>query len=273
MNYKETYKPIYENLKREVFDGQYEEIDKIFAKNKDLPQFYSELLNYIISDGMFFMFRNLDVSPGSSERKLYDRHSAVIKNLELEHQLDMLGNVIDVGDISIKHVALLKVNHEEDNTLVRKSSFINKYGTYLLFKENFDKINELQQHFGFNILTAKCKSGVIYSQEPSVFSSKYFYSDIEFYMPLHEIIYNYNEKKVAYLQSQNIALPTIEEANTLAEHIHDYMITRNKKTGYPMKIEIDALAHHLSKYSTYILYQQMQENLPQSEKVMRKSKI
>ena len=235
-------------LKVYVINGEYQKIDEWFEKNKISEN--QKLEDYIVGkllslkENPFLSFKKtLEYNIKQLNFEKTETEIAILKNLSFENQLKLLFCSDKINPIKSDHFKVIKITHE-NRKILESNKKISSLVTIKFATEDFIEIDKIQEALGFNVMNQKvdmvtfCYDVDSYIYEANLPISKPIFS------PKYDIIFNYSEEKQKFLEERNIALPTIEEANSLYYEMKEAL---KKNASFSVFVSNEYLGKELDK--------------------------
>jgi len=235
-------------LKVYVINGEYQKIDEWFEKNKISEN--QKLEDYIVGkllslkENPFLSFKKtLEYNIKQLNFEKTETEIAILKNLSFENQLKLLFYSDKINPIKSDHFKVIKITHE-NRKILESNKKISSLVTIKFATEDFIEIDKIQEALGFNVMNQKvdmvtfCYDVDSYIYEANLPISKPIFS------PKYDIIFNYSEEKQKFLEERNIALPTIEEANSLYYEMKEAL---KKNASFSVFVSNEYLGKELDK--------------------------
>lgn len=271
MKIKDRNCPEFSELKKFVFEGEYEEIDNWFQKHQisKKPSLEHDLILRILNEHYFFSFHCSSTSRNFIEKERRDREITILKNFKCENQLRLFG-ISAIEEVTHEHFKVFKLT-PKNKELIQNSASFSYVITKLFNDENFDELNKISDILKMQVLDQKSEGATFFYREQYSRGSMHFkVGQLVSFSPKFDLIFNYTDAKKDYLDSKGIQLPTIEEAATIHhEMLHD-VASRNQGL---IKDDAEKIENAVNSYKIQKNYLDLKGNLQDSNKTTKKIKI
>lgn len=198
---------------------------------------YKNLKDFIISNNAIF---NLLGKPNNTYvLRLYP-------HINYENQL-LLIDKISLRDQVAEYFTSTNV---QDKDAMKDSFQLQKFLSYQIYQSNIKQIEKLQDFFGKQFLTEKVNKIILCDTITGRITNVGHKDKV--FCPYYSIIYNFSMEMAYFLESQNITLPSVEQANAIHKDVQMLVFDFEK----------DFVETAITNYPKYLLHKQMQDTLP-----------
>ena len=268
MNFKEKSNPEFTQLKKFIFDAEYDEIDKWFKEFNLSKKYEDSLILRMINDTYLFSFRSFSTNREELKQERLNREISILKNLRCENQLKLF-NITAIEDLSHKHIEVMKLT-PKNKELIRNSSNMTFAIADLLNNENFAEIDKIQSMLKMNLLENKIDGVIFHYKQDGSRGTSYFKINEKIFSPKFNIVSIYTEAKKQYLLNKGIALPTIEEVEYLKTKVIQYI---SSNLHLYRQQDIDKINGACNDYIIQKSYLDLNNELNNNNKTNKKHKI
>lgn len=249
----------FEQLFDDLKSFNLQSVQDVFTQYANDPGFEIALMDYI--DNHHKEFKMAIASINKSSDPVLERQCLFLKNISLDNQIKVLDFYVPTNVESIEIMAS-SPGCNLDKLL--QNNLCQQFVSTNFAKENFTTLDKLNEIFQTNVLAVVHNSGYFHGiynffGNPTILP-RYVQFEDNIFAPSYNIIFEYSNAKEAYLLSQNIALPSIEQAEKITTNI----IASLKEYESHDEKDSDYLHKGLANYIKVKMYYDLQQDLPAS---------